>query len=157
MFAGPGPLHHNPAMTRILAIDVGTKTLGLALSDESGTVGMPLSTIQRRSLKRDVEALREVVDSREVAEVVVGLPLNLDGSPGKMSDEADRICRAIETKLGVPVSRWDERLTTAAAERMLIEADVSRRRRRKVVDKLAATLILQGFLDRRNLDRNHGS
>jgi putative Holliday junction resolvase len=140
-------------MSRVLAVDVGSKTLGLALSDESATVGMPLTTLERRGLRRDIERLREIAETREVAEVVVGLPLNLDGSPGAMSGEADRIAGAIESELGLSVQRWDERLTTVAAERVLLEADVSRRGRRKVIDKLAAALILQGFLDRRNLER----
>ena len=140
-------------MSRVLAVDVGSKTLGLALSDESATVGMPLTTIHRRGLRRDLERLREIVQSRDVGEIVVGLPLNLDGSPGAMSQEADRIAGAIGSELGLAVERWDERMTTVAAERVLLEADVSRRGRRKVIDKLAATLILQGFLDRRNLGR----
>ncbi len=139
-------------MTRILAIDVGTKTLGLAVSDETATVGLPLTTLKRTGLRRDVQRLTDIVREREVAECVVGLPLNLDGSPGRLASEADRVSAAVEKACGIPVHRWDERLTTAAAERVLIEGDVSRRGRRKVIDKLAAALILQGFLDRRKLD-----
>ncbi len=138
-------------MGRILAIDVGTKTLGLALSDESGTVGMPLSTIRRAGRRRDLARLAELVDEREVQEIVVGLPLELDGTPGTMSAEADTLCADIEARLSVTVHRWDERLTTAEAERVLLAADVSRRKRKQVIDKLAASLILQSFLDRRNL------
>lgn len=143
-------------MGRILAIDVGTKTLGLALSDEGGTVGMPLTTLRRAGRRRDLARLEELVRERDVSEIVVGLPLEMDGSPGAMSAEADRLCAELEERLGLVVHRWDERLTTAEAERLLLAADVSRGRRRKVVDKLAASLILQGFLDRRQLRAGGG-
>jgi len=152
LFAGRWPVDDNPAMPRILAIDVGTKTLGLAMSDETATVGLPLTTLRRAGLSRDVERLSDIVREREVAECVVGLPLNLDGSPGRLSEEAERVSLAVAEACGIPVHRWDERMTTVAAERVLLQGDVSRRGRRKVIDKLAATLILQGFLDRRKLD-----
>lgn len=138
-------------MGRVLAIDVGTKTLGLALSDEGGTIGMPLETIRRAGRRRDFARLSEIVEERGVTEIVVGLPLALDGSPGEMTAEVDKMCAEIESRLPVTVHRWDERLTTAEAERVLLSADVSRKRRRQVIDKLAASLILQSFLDRRNL------
>lgn len=134
-------------MTQLLGIDVGTKTLGLAVSDPGRTVAMPLSTIQRHGLTRDLQQLRRVVEERSVTEVVVGLPLNMDGTPGEMSSEADLIAQRLADELGVTAHRWDERLTTAQVERMLVQADVSRRRRKQVVDKLAATVILQGYLD----------
>ncbi len=138
-------------MGQILGVDVGTKTLGLAVSDDGGSVAMPLTTVTRRSRARDLAAISEIVEDRGIEEAVVGLPLNLDGSPGEMSAEADRIAEILESQLGLTVHRWDERMTTVAAERVLLEADVSRKKRRKVVDKLAATLILQGYLDRAKL------
>jgi putative holliday junction resolvase len=141
------PGHDNVAMGQVLGIDVGTKTLGLAVSDPGRSVAMPLTTIRRKGLRKDLAALREILEDREIREVVIGLPLNLDGSPGAMSAEADRIAAEVETCCGVTVRRFDERLTTAEVERMLIGADVSRRRRKDVVDKLAATVILQGWLD----------
>ncbi len=108
---------------------------------------MPLSVIRRAGMARDLAALAAIVEGRGIAEAVVGLPLNLDGSPGAMTAEADRIVAALE-RMGLVVHREDERLTTVDAERMLLEADLSRRRRRQVVDKIAATYILQDYLDR---------
>jgi putative Holliday junction resolvase len=134
-------------MTQLLGIDVGTKTLGLAVSDPSRTVAMPLQTIQRKGLTRDLAQLARIVAEREIREVVVGLPLEMDGSRGEMSEEADLIAERLAEGCGVTAHRWDERLTTAQVERMLIDADVSRRRRKQVVDKLAATVILQAYLD----------
>ncbi|HHN75514.1 MAG TPA: Holliday junction resolvase RuvX [Acidobacteria bacterium] len=141
-------------MGQILGIDVGTKTLGLAVSDAGQTVALPLRTLARRSFRADLAALGEVLGEREIREVVVGLPLNLDGSPGAMSEACEKLAAALEARFGVQVHRWDERMSTVSAERALLEADVSRRKRRKVIDKLAATLILQGFLDRRGIGRS---
>jgi putative Holliday junction resolvase len=132
---------------QVLGIDVGTKTLGLAVSDDAQRVAMPLTVIRRAGLARDLAALRTIVEERGIAEAVVGLPLNLDGTLGAMTAEADRIAAALEG-MGLVVHREDERLTTVDAERMLIEADLSRRRRKQVVDKIAATYILQDYLDR---------
>jgi putative Holliday junction resolvase len=134
-------------MTQLLGIDVGTKTLGLAVSDPGRTVAMPLQTIQRKGLLRDLDQLARIVAERGIQDVVVGLPLNMDGTPGEMAEEADLIAQRLTETCGVTAHRWDERLTTAQVERMLIGADVSRRRRKRVVDKLAATVILQGYLD----------
>lgn len=134
-------------MGQVLGVDVGTKTLGLAVSDDAQRVAMPLTVIRRAGLARDLAALRAIVEERGIAEAVVGLPLNLDGSPGAMTGEADRIVSAL-VEMGLVVHREDERLTTVDAERMLIEADLPRRRRRQVVDKIAATYILQDWLDR---------
>ncbi len=139
-------------MAQILGIDVGTKTLGLAVSDEGQGVALPLTTLRRKGLRRDLEALAEIVHDRGIDEVVVGLPLNLDGSPGVMAEECEVIAAQIAERLGATVHRWDERLSTVAAERVLLEADVSRRKRKQVIDKLAATIILQAFLDRRRCD-----
>ncbi len=138
-------------MGRILGIDVGTRTLGLALSDETGTVALPFQVLRRGGLRRDLERLAAIVADRGVTEAVVGLPLEMAGGRGAMADEADVVAEALASRCAIPVHRWDERLTTVAAERMLIEADVSRKRRKQVVDKIAAALILQGWLDRRNL------
>ncbi len=136
-------------MGRFLGIDVGTRTLGLAVSDDDGRVALPLGVVRRAGLERDLAALRAWMEGRDISDVVVGLPLNLDGTPGTLAAEVDRVAEAIQGRFGVPVHRWDERMSTVAAERTLIAADVSRRRRRQVIDKLAATLILQAYLDRR--------
>jgi len=138
-------------MGRILGIDVGTKTLGLAISDETGTVALPLEVIRRAGMRRDIERLAAIVAERGVTAAVIGLPLEMSGERGAMADEAEAVADALAARCRIPVHRWDERLTTVAAERMLIRADVSRKRRKQVVDKIAATLILQGWLDRRNL------
>ncbi len=135
-------------MGQILGVDVGTKTLGLAVSDDAQQVALPLTVIRRRGWDADLAALAAIVEERGIEEAVVGLPLNLDGSPGAMSAAADRVAEGLAS-LGLTVHREDERLTTVEAERMLIEADLSRRRRRQVIDKIAATYILQDFLDRR--------
>ena len=138
-------------MGRILGIDVGTKTLGLAISDETGTIALPLEVVHRVGMRRDIERLAAIVAERDVTQAVIGLPLEMSGERGTMADEADAVADALSARCGITVHRWDERLTTVAAERMLIEADVSRKRRKQVVDKIAATLILQGWLDRKNL------
>lgn len=140
--------HENRCMAAILGIDVGTKTLGLAVSDAGQSVAFTLRTLQRRGLKRDLEELTTVLQERESTEVVIGLPLNLDGSAGAMTAEADLVASGLIER-GFTVHRWDERLSTVAAERALLEGDVSRKKRRDVIDKVAAALILQGFLDRR--------
>lgn len=142
-------------MGQILGIDVGTKTLGIAVSDDAQEVALPLVVIRRRKWDADLDALRRIIEEREIEEVVVGLPLNLDGTPGAMSARADRVAEALAA-LGLSVHREDERLTTVEAERMLIEADLSRRRRRQVIDKIAATYILQDFLDRRRAAGREG-
>jgi putative Holliday junction resolvase len=139
-------------MGRFLGVDVGTKTLGLAVSDEGGTLALPLAVVRRAGLARDLAAVAQWIEGRDVTDVVVGLPLELDGAPGRLSGEADAVAAALAEELGLIVHRWDERLSTVAAERALLEADLSRRRRRQVVDKVAATLILQAFLDRRAVD-----
>ena len=144
-------------MGRILAIDVGTRTLGLAVSDEAQRFALPLMTLRRAGLEHDLRQLDELIRERGVAEAVVGLPLNLDGSPGRMEQEAELVARELGRRCGIPVHRWDERLTTVAAERALLEADVSRRKRKLLVDKVAATLMLQAFLDRRLLGRGAGT
>jgi len=135
------------AVGRYLGIDVGTKTLGLAISDDAGRIAFPLTVIRRAGIRRDLEQLAEWLEGREVTDAVVGLPLNLDGTPGKMCPEADFVAQAVAERFGLAIHRQDERMTTVDAERTMIEADVSRRRRRQVVDKIAAALILQAFLD----------
>lgn len=136
-------------MGRFLGIDVGTHTLGLAISDEAASIALPLGVIRRTRLDRDLDELAGYLDGRDVTDVVVGLPLNLDGTPGRLSSLVDGVAGAIVARFGLRLHRHDERLTTVAAERALLEGDVSRRRRRQVIDKVAATLILQAFLDRR--------
>ena len=137
-----------PPGGRLIGIDVGTKTLGLALSDVSRMIASALETIRRSKFKADAARLLELSSTLGVCGYVVGLPLNLDGTQGPRAQASRAFARNIATLSGAPILLWDERLTTAEAERMLIQADTSRRRRAEVIDKLAATLILQGSLDR---------
>ncbi|MEZ5855718.1 MAG: Holliday junction resolvase RuvX [Hyphomicrobiaceae bacterium] len=133
---------------RLIGIDVGTKTLGLALSDVGRMIASALETIRRTKFKADMARLLGHADEHGVGGFVVGLPLNLDGSKGPRAQASRAFAHNLALAAARPVLLWDERLSTAEAERMLIEADTSRRRRAEVIDKLAATIILQGALDR---------
>lgn len=142
---------------RILGLDVGSKTIGLALSDPALGLATPLSTIRRTKLAADTQALLGVIGEFQVGALVVGLPINMDGSEGPRCQSVRQFVANIEQAVDLPVTLWDERLSTAAVTRELIDADVSRKRRSQVVDKLAASFILQGALDRiQNLERDTG-
>lgn len=132
----------------LLAIDLGTKTLGLATSDASRMIATPLETLPRTKFRADTERLAAIIAERAITAIVIGLPTNLDGSSGPRVQATRAYARNLTAALSLPILLWDERWTTLEAERMLIAADTSRRRRADVIDKLAATLILQGALDR---------
>ncbi len=134
---------------RILALDVGEKRIGLAVSDPLGITAQGLGVLTRKDPEADLAGLLNVARQWGVQEIVLGLPRHMDGRPGKAVPEILELARRLQEALGVKVATWDERLTSAEAERVLIEADVSRRRRRQVVDKMAAVLILQGYLEHR--------
>jgi len=139
---------------RLLGLDVGTKTIGMALSDVTRTVATPFDTIRRTKFTADAKAIREVVEKNQVGALVLGLPLNLDGSEGPRAQSTRAFARNLAIHVTVPMVFWDERLSTAAVERHLIEADASRKRRAEVVDRMAAAYILQGLLERlRRLER----
>jgi len=135
---------------KVLGLDVGEKRIGVAVSDALGWTAQGVTVLNRKDNYYEIEELRSLVESMEVTHVVVGLPRNMDGSLGPSAQRIQLFARAIEQRLSVPVILWDERWTTAEATRILIEADVSRKRRREVVDKLAAVLILQSYLDGRS-------
>jgi len=138
---------------RLLGLDVGTKTIGLALSDVTRSVATPFDTIRRSKFTADAKTIREVVEKNQVGALVIGLPLNLDGSEGPRAQSTRAFARNLGPHVEVPMVFWDERLSTAAVERHLIEADASRKRRAEVVDRMAAAYILQGALERlRRLD-----
>lgn len=139
-----------PPGKRLIGIDVGSKTLGLALSDVTRKIASPLVTVRRSRLTEDLRQLLDLAAQHDAGGLVVGLPLNLDGSAGPRAQATRAFVRNLRKATPLPVAYWDERLTTVAAERALIEADLSRRRRAEVVDKVAAALILQGALDRIN-------
>ena len=133
---------------RLIGIDLGTKTIGLALSDVTRTIASSLETLKRTKFAADSARLLELAREHEIAGLVLGLPANLDGTEGPRAQATRAFARNLNALTALPILLWDERLTTAAAERMLIEADASRKRRAELIDKLAATLILQGALDR---------
>lgn len=132
---------------RLIGIDLGTKTIGLALCDVGRRIASPLETIRRVKFTPDVARLRTLCQTHGVGGLVIGLPLNMDGSEGPRSQATRAFVRNLKPLLPLPVLFWDERLSTAAVTRALIAADASRARRSEVVDKLAAAYILQGCLD----------
>lgn len=136
---------------RILALDVGSKRIGLAVSDELGFIAQALKTLDTKGRQRDIDSIVRIVNEMDVSEIVVGMPYNMDGSEGpqaqKVLEFADQLSRATT----VPVLKWDERMSTVVAERILLEADLSRLKRRKVIDKVAAAIILQGYLDSKRI------
>lgn len=142
---------------RLIGIDAGTKTYGLALSDVTRSIASGLETIRRKKFSTDMERLFALVEEHGVTGLVLGLPRNLDGSEGPRAQATRALARNLNKLSPLPVLLWDERLTTALAERMLIEADQTRKRRGEVIDKLAATLILQSALDRLKSQGLHGA
>jgi len=135
------------AGSRLLGLDLGEKTIGMALSDTLLSVASPLETRKRGKFSQDAVAVNELAGRHGVGGIVVGLPLNMDGSEGPAAQSARAFARNFSRQYAFPILLWDERLSTAAVTRTLIEADTSRRRRAKLVDKLAAAYILQGVLD----------
>ena len=137
-----------PPAARLIGLDLGTKTIGLALSDLGRRIATPLETIRRVKFTPDVEALLAICARHEIAALVIGLPLNMDGSEGPRVQATRAFVRNLAPLTPLPVVYWDERLSTAAVTRTLLDADASRARRAEVVDKMAAAYILQGALDR---------
>jgi putative Holliday junction resolvase len=137
-----------PASARLLGLDLGTKTIGLAVSDEGHRIATPLETIGRVKFTKDVEKMLAIAARYDARGLVFGLPVNMDGSEGPRAQSTRSFARTLGKLTPLPMFFWDERWSTAAVTRTLIEADTSRRRRGEVVDKLAAAFILQGFLDR---------
>ncbi len=133
---------------RLMGLDVGAKTIGIAFSDVRRVVATPRETIRRSKFTRDAETLRRLIEANDVGGLVIGLPINMDGSEGPRCQSVRQFAANLLATIDIPVVFWDERLSTVAAERALIEADVSRKRRAEVVDKMAAAYILQGALDR---------
>ena len=136
-----------PAGGRLLGLDVGTKTIGTALCDAGWTIATPAELIRRTKFAKDLGALKRVIEAQQVKGLVIGLPLNLDGSDSPRTQSVRAFARNLEP-LGLPALLWDERWSTQAVTRTLIDADASRARRAELVDKMAAAYILQGALDR---------
>lgn len=137
-----------PEHARLLGLDLGTKTIGLALSDVERRIATPLETIQRIKFKQDAAALLKIAEKHAIAGLVIGLPLNMDGTEGPRAQSTRAFVRNLAPLTDLPIVFWDERMSTLAVTRTLLDADASRARRAAVVDKMAAAYILQGALDR---------
>ena len=141
------PVRLAPGM-RLLGLDLGTKTIGLALSDRSRRFATPLRTLSRSKFRDDAAALVELCASESVGGLILGLPVNMNGTEGPRAQSTRAFVRNLAPLIALPIVLWDERLTTVAAERAMIDADVSRRKRADKIDAVAASYILQGALDR---------
>ncbi|WP_380052941.1 Holliday junction resolvase RuvX [Falsihalocynthiibacter sp. SS001] len=137
-----------PRMAPLAGLDFGDKTIGVALSDRMQSIATPLETIRRKKFTQDAEALLALLTKNEVGGIVLGLPRNMDGSEGPRCQKTRAFARNLERLTPLPITFWDERLSTVAAERALLMADVSRAKRADVIDHVAAGFILQGVLDR---------
>jgi len=146
----------NKKSMRTMGLDVGTRTIGVAISDELGITAQGLKTLKRRSMEEDLTELATIIGQFEIEKIVVGLPKNMDGTLGKQAEFVLKWIEVLTDQFQVPVATWDERLSTVGASKVLLEADLSRRKRKKVIDKLAAVLILQGYLDQ-NRRKDHGA
>ena len=145
------PLALIPAKGRIMGLDLGTKTIGVAISDGMRYSATPLETIRRTKFTADAIRLDEIIAQNAIVAVILGLPLNMDGSEGPRVQSTRAFARNLAQKTALPIAFWDERLSTSAVTRMMIDADLRRDRRAEIVDKLAASYILQGALDRLRL------
>lgn len=134
---------------RIMALDVGSRTIGVACSDALHMTAQGVETIRRTSWAKDFERLLQLINDYEVEEIVVGMPRNMNGTKGERAEKTEEFVERLKEVTTLPITYWDERLSTVMAERSLIAADVSRRKRKAVIDKMAAVVILQGYLDRR--------
>lgn len=136
---------------RIMGLDIGDKTIGVAVSDLMGLTAQGVTTIKRIGKKKDIEEIKKIIMERQVNKIVSGLPKNMNGTIGPQGEKVQKFCKLLEKETNLTVEFWDERLSTVAAERSLIEGNVRRENRKKVIDMLAAVIILQGYLD---LQRN---
>ncbi len=137
-----------PPMQALMGLDLGTKTIGVAVSDSFQSVATPLETVKRKKFGIDAARLIAIIDQRSIGGIVLGLPRNMDGSEGPRCQSTRAFARNLAPLTAIPICFWDERLSTVAAERALLEADTSRKRRAEVIDHVAASYILQGVLDR---------
>ena len=133
---------------RIMALDGGSRTIGIACSDALLMTAQGIETIRRTSLENDFKRLSELISEYEVHELVVGMPKNMNGTKGERAEKTEEFVEKMKEVIDLPITFWDERLSTVMAERQLIAADVSRKKRKDVIDKMAAVVILQGYLDR---------
>ncbi|MBK5239925.1 Holliday junction resolvase RuvX [Clostridium sp.] len=132
---------------RILSLDIGDRTIGVAVCDPLGLTAQGITTIKRKSIVVDIEEIAQICKKYDVETIVSGLPKNMNGTIGPQGEKVQRFCDKLKETLDLEVKMWDERLTTVAANRVMLEGDLSRAKRKKIVDKIAATFILQGYLD----------
>ena len=133
---------------RILGLDIGSKTIGVAVSDLMGITAQGVKTVRRVGKKKDIEELKAIIKERQVNKIVSGLPKNMNGTLGPQGEKVIKFCELLEQETGIKIEYWDERLSTVAAERTLIQGNVRRENRKGVIDMVAAVIILQGYLDR---------
>jgi putative Holliday junction resolvase len=136
-----------PPKSSILGIDLGKKRTGIAVSDINQKIATPLRVIENMKFKETLNILKEILTERDVCAIIVGDPINMDGSIGPKSQSSRSFIKNLSKDLDIPILLWDERLSTVSAERSLLEADISRKKRQQVIDKIAASIILQNFLD----------
>ncbi|CAM4330658.1 Holliday junction resolvase RuvX [Palleronia rufa] len=137
-----------PRVAALMGLDLGTRTIGVAVSDTFRSIASPLETVKRRKFTLDADRLTDLAQARSIGGIVLGLPRNMDGSEGPRAQSTRAFARNLSARLDLPICFWDERLSTMAAERALLEDDTSRARRAAVIDRIAAAYILQGALDR---------
>ncbi|MFW5999337.1 MAG: Holliday junction resolvase RuvX [Halanaerobiaceae bacterium] len=140
---------------RILALDYGSKRIGVAVSDALGLTAQGKGVITRKDLREDLKKIEEYIDEYNVEKIIVGMPRNMDGSYGPRAEKTRQFITFLRRRLTLPVETWDERLSSAEAERVLISGDVSRAKRKKVIDQVAAAIILQGYLDSKDRGGNN--
>ena len=133
---------------RIMGLDIGDKTIGVAVSDLMGLTAQGVKTVKRVGKKKDIEALKEIIKERQVNKIVSGLPKNMNGTLGPQGEKVIKFCELLEEETGIKIEYWDERLSKVAAEKTLIQGNVRRENRKGVIDMVAAVIILQGYLDR---------
>ncbi len=142
---------------RIMGLDIGSRTIGVAISDELGITAQGLKTIKRRSMEEDLKEISLIIAQFKIDKIVVGLPKNMDGTIGKQAELIFQWIKAAKEKIYLPMVTWDERLSTVEASKILLEADLSRKKRKGVIDKLAAVLILQGYLNQSGKQNDESS
>ena len=136
---------------RIMGLDIGDKTIGVSVSDLMGLTAQGVTTIKRVGKKKDIEAIKQIIAEKQVNKIVSGLPKNMNGTVGPQGEKVQKFCELLKEETNLPIEFWDERLSTVAAERSLIEGNVRRENRKKVIDMLAAVIILQGYLDSKRI------
>ncbi|MDK2901470.1 MAG: putative pre6S rRNA nuclease [Thermosediminibacterales bacterium] len=135
---------------RVMALDVGDRNIGVAISDETGLVARGIGVIKRKSIEKDLQDIKNFIKENHVEKIVIGLPKNMNGTVGFQGSKVLNLVKKLKEVTSLPVITWDERLTTIMAERVLIQANMSRKKRKGIIDKMAAAIILQNYLDSQN-------